>query len=620
MISGSATVSCPIYYIPPAPGQPPVTFTWAKTINFSGPQIEMSITDEYWLNFVQYGICYLSVSAQDSHGNVASVSCPTASCSFEIDPVRFAGHLNLVMLSDFDDDTIPNNFDNCPFAYNKDQRNIDSQDGGDVCDICPTDSTDTCNTEGSASVSIDQTGGVLSNFDGTASVTVPSGALSSPTSVSITSYPQEPGFQVSGGGSGSAYSNAFDFGPSITFSSPGVAITIYYSGYTEGTLGIYKFNTATGFWDPVAGASCTTPDENGAGTCSATLTHFSKYLVGAVMDADGDGVADAVDQCPTVYGQAKYNGCPYGVLITAVNHTVDQRKSSSNPASSKSALVGQTMRLYKKSDLASAGYTSVTWKDYYNIINSNVPYAGYAYAYTGSPQPIPYTKCVTGEAGCYIIGVPSPADYYVISEEVTGCQADVHIGSSISATDSDWSTKGYVQKNLQLLTTIKKDGSSKCDAATSTVVSGSNLEIIQPEYVIWDGSQEAYPFVLSGDGDWIVDITPYVPAGYVVSPFNVIEVVSSETKAVAFTVSEVGSKPSDTTVVMTLTHKGKKKSLSLKVGGKDSNAWAAKKNAKRPLLSALLDLSDGQKEVVLFVMLVAFLVGGYYLGKTGKKK
>jgi len=40
--------------------------------------------------------------------------------------------------TDFDNDTIPDTFDNCPFIYNLDQNDTDADTVGDACDICPT--------------------------------------------------------------------------------------------------------------------------------------------------------------------------------------------------------------------------------------------------------------------------------------------------------------------------------------------------------------------------------------------------------------------------------------------------------------------------------------------------
>jgi hypothetical protein len=88
---------------------------------------------------------------------------------------------------DMDGDGVCDSFDNCPCAYNPDQRNTDAQGGGDVCDPCPSSAADTCDQAKSASATIGSGGGTLRAGDVT--VTFPPGALGAPMSVSITSLP-----------------------------------------------------------------------------------------------------------------------------------------------------------------------------------------------------------------------------------------------------------------------------------------------------------------------------------------------------------------------------------------------------------------------------------------------
>lgn len=77
--------------------------------------------------------------------------------------------------------------DNCPDEGNPDQSNIDQDDsGGDVCDPCPNDPDDACDTERSAGETIGPAGGSITTPDNSVHVTVPAGALSEDTSISIT--------------------------------------------------------------------------------------------------------------------------------------------------------------------------------------------------------------------------------------------------------------------------------------------------------------------------------------------------------------------------------------------------------------------------------------------------
>ena len=85
-----------------------------------------------------------------------------------------------------DGDGIPSAVDNCPSTPNPDQSDIDGQNGGDVCDVCPNDPTDACDPGRSAGGSIGPDGGVISTPDGSVTITVPPGALDDDTSLSIT--------------------------------------------------------------------------------------------------------------------------------------------------------------------------------------------------------------------------------------------------------------------------------------------------------------------------------------------------------------------------------------------------------------------------------------------------
>ncbi len=87
---------------------------------------------------------------------------------------------------DGDSDGVPDGTDNCPADKNPDQANSDSQNGGDVCDICPSDATDTCDPNASASSNIPPSGGTVTTNDGSVTIDVPAGAVPSDTSISIT--------------------------------------------------------------------------------------------------------------------------------------------------------------------------------------------------------------------------------------------------------------------------------------------------------------------------------------------------------------------------------------------------------------------------------------------------
>jgi len=87
---------------------------------------------------------------------------------------------------DTDSDGIEDGFDNCPLARNPDQRDSDANDGGDLCDMCPSDPTNTCDPNGSGAASVPPSGGTVTTPDGSAALQIPPGALGTETSISIT--------------------------------------------------------------------------------------------------------------------------------------------------------------------------------------------------------------------------------------------------------------------------------------------------------------------------------------------------------------------------------------------------------------------------------------------------
>ncbi|MBI3786012.1 MAG: hypothetical protein HY270_21690 [Deltaproteobacteria bacterium] len=88
--------------------------------------------------------------------------------------------------ADADNDGAGDACDNCKTTPNPDQRDSDGDGKGDLCDPCPGDKTNRCNTSGSNSGTIGSGGGTVTTPDGKTTVTIPPGAVSQPTSVSIT--------------------------------------------------------------------------------------------------------------------------------------------------------------------------------------------------------------------------------------------------------------------------------------------------------------------------------------------------------------------------------------------------------------------------------------------------
>lgn len=100
------------------------------------------------------------------------------------------------------------------------------------------------------------------------------------------------------------------------------------------------------------------------------------------------------------------------------------------------------------------------------------------------------------------------------------------------------------------------------------VIKGSELQIFQPDYIIWNGTEKIYPFAFVSDGDRTVDVCLSVPEGYkIVDPGTCTqELIKNETKVVEFTAVDVGSpKEFDAFARIKVNHKGKTTNVDLKV-------------------------------------------------------
>jgi hypothetical protein len=118
------------------------------------------------------------------------------------------------------------------------------------------------------------------------------------------------------------------------------------------------------------------------------------------------------------------------------------------------------------------------------------------------------------------------------------------------------------QKYLQVIQ--KADGSIL--PGKYVQIPGSELLIIEPEYVEWSGTQELYPFVFESIGDWTVTTSVQPPAGFRANYTSLTAQVVDEMEAIQFTITDVESKWKPTKVKYTIKHKGKTKYIEDQIG------------------------------------------------------
>ncbi len=219
---------------------------------------------------------------------------------------------------DSDLDGICDNDDNCPTAPNTLQTDTDSDGPGDLCDICPADSADSCDPDGSTAQEIpSDDGGTIETSDGQLTLDIPPGSLPEDTTISVTqtmTLPNDPPEDVKltfGNGIGQVIAE-YDFQPDGLEFDPPATLTIVadvsdLNATQRSNLNIYVFDPDLNKFVPFEPPACTV-DENPPGTFIATciieVSHFSRFGVIAPTDTDGDGIPDLfppqADNCPTV--------------------------------------------------------------------------------------------------------------------------------------------------------------------------------------------------------------------------------------------------------------------------------------------------------------------------------
>jgi hypothetical protein len=270
----------------------------------------------------------------------------------------------------------------------------------------------------------------------------------------------------------------------------------------------------------------------------------------ACDDGDGDGVFDADDACPTTMGMADRQGCPVGDHNIVDLHIVDQAKSEACPdggGSCKEPLPDAEVRVFDRNDA-----------DFQMVYGKNPKGAIYDQVFENQIGQI--ATCTTGTSGQCTAGEETTGDYLVIVRFVTsdvnpstGKPFVVYTGKPKSPQDFD--ETGLASKDFQILRVIRKNGSVQYSGGSKTVVTGSYLEIVYPDFAVWEdvAAGYVYPFIFTSDSDWTVDVCAQVPEGYdivgvydengdLVSDSQCRQAfVSGETKVVAFEVMETGS-------------------------------------------------------------------------------
>ncbi len=322
-----------------------------------------------------------------------------------------------------------------------------------------------------------------------------------------------------------------------------------------------------------------TPEDtaNWCGALRSNIVSFTK-----VGDADGDGYlypgadcddtnADVNPGATEIPGDGIDNDCnpatadtadvaaPGYIEVQADKHVVG---SGSHPSSTKSG-IKVLLRVFDKSPGSCVEtHYGVSWQ-YYPLIWAGCPSVA---AGVTSPDGAGQVKVAPGD---YVLIAVYDPDGSLFGGTPGYSGDEIYIGRSVGQVDSDQNVSKYLQ-------VIEKVGGKK-GPGKYTKRTGSELLIIEPEYVEWDGTEELYPFIFESIGDWSVTTSVAPPEGFVSDEESLSEEVDTEVAAVQFTITDVGSDWVATDVVHDIEHKGKKEKIKSKIDVKLSKKLAKEK-------------------------------------------
>jgi hypothetical protein len=325
---------------------------------------------------------------------------------------------------------------------------------------------------------------------------------------------------------------------------------------------------------PVAGTciddqSCLVDADCAVGECAEVMCNG--------LDDDCDGIID----------DGFVNPFPPEILVKATVHTVGLGAS---PGVTKDPLKEIRVCAYDKSaescarkPLTEGGCGGISHREYQCIVDNCDNRLGRG------------DCCTTDKNGeCFL--TPPPGDYVLISADATKTALPDPLGVNASAL----ACGQVMQKNLlQIVKVNTGDGAITKLPAKSMRRTGSELLIIEPEFVVWDGTTQLYPFLFESVGAWEVTAGVTPPEGFVSDYDSLVATVDGELGAVQFSITETGSDLMPTETMFEVKHNGHSEMIPSKVDIKLTRGYAKKMKHRIKILEKaglIYELKEGGDE------------------------